>query len=167
MTSMAPILRSSSRSAFSLIEVVMAIAITAFALVAIASTLPVGLQSMRESQNDQAIGTIENSLRGDLQQIPFNSSPSGSIADLSTTKNYYSVEGVQTTITGVDSTVITPYYQATFEVNNGAVNGNAYSGTQTVPLNAATVTVTLTYPYPALTSTNVFSLFATKQVGIQ
>ena len=53
-------------TAFTLIEVVMAMAVVSFALLAITGLLPVGLQTMRDSQNDQALGTIANQVRGDL-----------------------------------------------------------------------------------------------------
>jgi uncharacterized protein (TIGR02598 family) len=147
--------------AFSLIEVVMAIAVVAFALVAIASTLPVGLKSMRDSQNDQAIGTIANQTRGALQQISFGTG-AGSLSALTTSNYYYTVEGVQTVAT---STTMLPYYRAQFTVKDAGVNGLPFGGTVSNPTNAATVTVILTYPYPALTQTNTFSLFAAKQTG--
>jgi uncharacterized protein (TIGR02598 family) len=137
-------------------------AVTAFALVAIAGTLPVGLQSMRGSQNDQAIGTIANQLRGDLQQISFGTG-TGSIAQLPSSVNYYTVEGIQTQLA---STIMPPYYRAQFAVTNAAVNGAAFPGTSTAPTTAATVTVIVTYPYPALSQTNTFSIFATAQVGL-
>lgn len=165
MTSPAYVQRRRSIRAFSLIEVVMAIGVVAFALVAIASTLPVGLQSMRDSQNDQATATIENQLRGELQEISFVSTNavSSCLTDLPGQKYYYTVEGVKTTST---STTMLPYYQAAFAVTDAAVNGKAYDATTlTKPNNAAVVTITLTYPYPALSQSTTFSMFATKQTG--
>ena len=149
-------------TAFTLIEVVMAMAVVSFALLAITGLLPVGLQTMRDSQNDQATGTIANQLRGDLQQIQFGTGV-GTLGGLTSTNYFYTVEGVKTDI---NNTVGQRYYVASFAITNAAVNGTAYAGTITVPSNAAVVTVTLAYPYPALTLTNNFTLFATKQVGL-
>jgi uncharacterized protein (TIGR02598 family) len=140
----------------------MAMAVVSFALVAIAGLMPVGLQSMRDSQNDQALGTIANQLRGDLQQIPFGTG-AGTLGGLTSTNYYYTAEGVKT---DPSSTAGQVYYAASFAVTNAAINGSAYGGSITAPNNAAVVTVTLTYPYPALTETNRFTLFAAKQVGL-
>ena len=160
MTFRAPHYRT---TAFTLIEVVMAMAVVSFALVAIAGLLPVGLQTMRDSQNDQAVGTIANQLRGDLQQISFGTG-TGTLGGLVSTTNYYTTEGVKTDVNNIAGQV---FYLASFAVTNAAVNGSAYSASSTTsPNNAAVVTVTLIYPYPAYTQTNSFSLFATKQVGL-
>jgi uncharacterized protein (TIGR02598 family) len=154
--------------AFTLIEVVMAMAVVSFALLAITGLLPIGLQSMRDSQNDQATGTIANQIRGDLQQVAFvadpnNPNPQVLLSTLTTSNYYYTAEGLKTTSTG---TAGQPYYMASFFVTNAAVNGTAYGGTTTVPNNAAVVTVSLAYPTPAYTHTSTFTLFATKQVGL-
>lgn len=147
--------------AFSLIEVVLAMAIVAFALLAIIGMLPVGLQTMRDSQNDQAIGTIANQMRGDLQQISFGTGQ-GTLSDLPNTNYYYTAEGLKTELPPTGQ----PYYKAQFTIANAGVNGNGFALANAAPSNAANVTVTLTYPYPACTLTNSFSLFATKQVGL-
>jgi len=152
-------------TAFSLVEVVVALAVAAFALIAIASTLPVGLQSMRDSQNDQAIATIQNQIRGELQEISFSTTPgvSTNLLTLPSSRNYYTVEGVKT---DVGSVSLPPYYQAQFGVTNAAVNGTGFTNNGiSTPLNAANVTVTLSYPYPILTQKTRFTLFATKQTG--
>lgn len=163
-----------SKAAFTLIEVVMAMAVVSFALLAITGLLPVGLQTMRDSQTDQAAGTIANQLRGDLQQIAFVADPNNAnaqvlLSSLATTTNYYTVEGVKTDNVGTAGPI---YYEANFFVTNAAVNGSVYtnSGTVTAPSNAAVVTVTLRYPYISAIAntpqTNTFCLFATKQVGL-
>jgi len=161
--------------AFTLIEVVMAMAVVSFALVAIAGLMPVGLQSMRDSQNDQAVGTIANQLRGDLQQISFVGTGVGTLGGLPATNYFYTVEGVKTTSSPTDpNSTGQPYYLASFAISNAYVNGSAYAGAAIAPVNAAVVKVTLAYPYnpsspsPKTTcpQTNTFSLFATKQVGL-
>lgn len=146
--------------AFSLIEVVMAMGIAAFALIAIASTLPVGLQSMRDSQNDQAIGTLQSQVRGSLQQISWSTTPT--IFQLTGSNSYFTVEGVPTTTT---SAVLPAYYRAQYAVSNAAVNRAPFGLSGANPTNAAIVTVTLSYPYPAYVWTNRFSMLATRQVG--
>jgi uncharacterized protein (TIGR02598 family) len=155
-------------TAFTLIEVVMAMAVVSFALLAITGLLPVGLQTMRDSQNDQALGTIANQVRGDLQQINFTTDPNNAnpqilLSTLVTSNYYYTDEGVKTV-----STDPSAFYKASFFVTNAAVNGSAYAngGSVTTPVNAAVVTVQLVYPNPAYTQTNSFSLYATKQVGL-
>jgi uncharacterized protein (TIGR02598 family) len=140
----------------------MAMAVVSFALMAIAGLMPMGLQTMRDSQNDQAIGTIANQLRGDLEQIQFGTG-TGTLGGLTTTNYFYTDEGLKTDI---NNTLGPIFYKASFAVTNAAVNGYAFAGTTTVPNNAATVTVTLTYPYPALTHTNSFALFTAKQGGL-
>lgn len=165
MTSLAP-LKTSPRivQAFSLIEVVLAMAIVAFALLAIIGMLPVGLATMRDSQNDQAIATIANQLRGDLQQISFGTG-AGTLNDLQNTPYYYTAEGLKTDLTGTNEAG-QPFYEAQFTVANAGVNGNGFVIANAVPANAANITVTLTYPYPSLTQKTAFNLFATKQVGL-
>ena len=148
--------------AFSLVEVITAIAVVAFALVAIAGSLPVGLQSMRDSQNDQAVGTIQTQLRGNLEQLSYDGTVTPNIYQLSGSNSYYTVEGVPTDSV---STTLVAYYRAQFAITNAGVNGNAFAGTATYPTNSAAVTIVLSYPSPGFSQTNRFTMLATKQVG--
>jgi uncharacterized protein (TIGR02598 family) len=157
-----------AKMAFTLIEVVMAMAVVSFALLAITGLLPIGLQTMRDSQNDQATGTIANQIRGDLQQIAFTTDPNNPnpqvvLSSLASSTNYYTVEGLKTNSA---TTAAQVYYRATFAITNAGVNGLGFGGTTTVPNNAAAVTVTLGYPAPAYTHKTSFTLFATRQVGL-
>lgn len=123
---------------------------------------------MRDSQNDQAIATIQNQLRGELEEISFipTNAVSYCITQLPAQTYYYTVEGVKTAVGAPTSAALPPYYQAQFAVTNAGVNGKDYdAATLTTPNNSAVVTVTLTSPYPALTQTNTFSILTTKQRG--
>ncbi len=60
---------------FSLVEIVLAIGITSFALIATLGLLPVGLNSLRESSTQTAVANISQYIRGELQQISFNPKP--------------------------------------------------------------------------------------------
>jgi uncharacterized protein (TIGR02598 family) len=158
--------RAMATRAFSLVEVVMSVAIVAFSLIVIVGMIPVGLKTMSDTQTDQAIGTIQNQLRGDLQQVSFVIGNAGSLSTLPSTTYYYTNEGLKTDSSSTDGP---PYYVANFAVNNAGLNGNAFTNSAGIPVYAAAVTVTLTYPYVAgashLAQTNVFSLLAAKQVG--
>lgn len=143
----------------------MAIGVVAFALVAIAGTLPVGLQTMRDSQNDQASATIQSQLRGEFEQISFstNATVPIRIENLSSSVNYYTVEGVKTVL---NDPSLPAYYRAQFAVTNAGVNGRGYDGTDiNKPQNSAVVTVILSSPAPVFAQTNRFSIFVTKQMG--
>jgi len=159
MTPSPSFLRFHPQKAFSLIEVVIAIAIVSFSLVAIIGMLPVGLKSMQDSQNEQAEGTIANQLRGELEQISFHSSDVGSIQSLPSTNYFYTSEGLR--INGTEGTNVSPYYKASFVTGDAAVNGDTFSDT-----NSLNIQVTLTYPYPVLSQTNTFNLLATRQTGL-
>lgn len=62
--------------AFSLVEVVLAIGITAFALIAILGLLPVGLNTMRESVDEMVATGILTAVEADLRNVPEDESNS-------------------------------------------------------------------------------------------
>jgi uncharacterized protein (TIGR02598 family) len=147
--------------AFSLIEVTLAVSVVSFALLAIIGLLPMGLKSVRDSQDDQVIGTIATQLRAQMQQISFNPTNSAGIASLLTTNCFYSDEGEAIDPT-IPSPNIVPYYQATFAVTNVVMGSASPFATN----NAVVVQVTLTYPAPAYVQTNAFAIVATSQSGL-
>lgn len=59
------------RHAFSLVELVMALGIVAFALLSLLALLPIGLGIMQETSSQSAEASIERSIRGDLNQTTF------------------------------------------------------------------------------------------------
>jgi len=143
-----------SKQAFSLIEVVLAIGITSFALLATIGLLPVGLNTLRESNTQTAVANISHQIRGELQQISFDPKADFNVQKLGTTTYYFTREGAKS-----DSS--SAYYRASFDINNGAVGGSAFDNSV-----AQNIKVTLSYPIGApvtQTKTVVFSLFAARQ----
>jgi uncharacterized protein (TIGR02598 family) len=153
----------SARAAFSLIEVVFAVAIVAFSLVIIVGMLPVGLKNVRETEDDQAMGAIVTQIRTQVQQLSLQSS---GLAALSATNDYFSQEGVP--ITGTTYNNVTNYYKATFLLSNSGVANSTFSnytiGGNLVPV-AENVVVTVSYPPPAYNKANVFAITAATQAG--
>ncbi len=82
----------SRRRAFSLIEVVLALGIVSFALVAILGLMSVGLDSSRDSIDDTAVALLGqdayNRVRTDVAKL-YNQSSSSSSATTSFTQSYY------------------------------------------------------------------------------
>jgi uncharacterized protein (TIGR02598 family) len=142
--------------AFSLIEVVLAIGVVAFALLAITALLPNGIMTVRSAENLQATSNIANQLRGQLPLLSFFGT-ANTVADLDAATYYYTIDGLPTNAPG--------YYQATFSTSvnelgtttTNVVNAGFYTG------NAVSVLVTLTYPPGILNKTNTFSLLVARQ----
>ncbi len=139
---------------FSLVEIVLAIGITSFALIATLGLLPVGLNTLRESSTQTAVANISQYIRGELQQISFNPATSFNVQNLNSTTYYFTRDGVKTDANG-------GYYLAKFDLTNGSVGGNTFDST-----SAQNIKVTLSYPATASAAarkTFVFSLFAARQ----
>ena len=141
---------------FSLVEVVLAIGVVSFAMMAVLGTLPVGLKSSRESRGQVATANIARQIQGELQQISFrpDSSDSLTVQNLAETPFYFSLEGTRTDAAGA-------YYVASF-----AVSGVTLPGLSIDPANARRVTVTVSHPAdaaPAERQESVFSLLLAKQ----
>jgi uncharacterized protein (TIGR02598 family) len=146
-----------SRQAFSLVEVVLAIGVVSFAMMAMLGTLPVGLKSAQESRSQVATANIARQLQGELQQISFNAASSDTLTvqNLAGTPYYFTLEGTRTT------DMADAYYEASFSV--GGVN---LPGLTVDPINARKVTVTLSHPMGtpvANRQTNAFTLLLAKQ----
>lgn len=141
---------------FSLVEVVLAIGVVSFAMMAILASLPVGLRSSQQSRGQVAIANISRQLLGELQQISFNvGSPDSLVIDgLAETPFYYTLEAARTDFEGA-------YYEARFEVINLALPGIAVDSSL-----ARSVKVTLSFPAssaPEDRQITVFSLLLAKQ----
>lgn len=148
--------------AFSLVEVVMAIGVVSFALLAVVGTVPVGLETVRESMVQAATANIARQLRGELQQISFNTSGSASynISNLPQKSYYYTQDGM--VLPGTDGA----YYKASLAVDEVSVTGTAGDSATFAPDNVRGITVTLAYPQAASVAnqkTAVFSLLLAKQ----
>src|SRR5450631_839993 len=117
-----------NRRAFSLVEVVIAIGIVGFAVLAIIGTLPIGLKSAQNAETMQATSNIANQLRGQMQLLSFNPSSSGTntIGQLATNYLFYTTDGTPTTTNSP-----TAYYTATFKITgvNGATAPTAGNAT--------------------------------------
>jgi len=150
----------SSRSAFSLVEVALAVGIVSFAMLGVMGTLSVGLQSVRDSINETAKANIAGHLRGELQHIPFDDEADNNISDLTGKEYFYSRDGLLTT-----STDARAYYKAVFKVSDGIVSSS--DGASSFQKGSArNVTVTLKFPASASSNdqqTSVFSIFSAKQ----
>jgi len=147
-----------SRQAFSLVEVVIALGVTSFAVLALIGTLPTGIKSVQDSSNESAKANITQEIRAELQEINFGSTTSGgskNIANLSSKINYYDNNGdILAGSTGA-------YYKATFAVTPTTIPGSSYTFQSGA---AQTIAMILTYPLSAAnpnTSTNY--LLAAKQ----
>jgi len=154
MKSLSPVDLRSSNGGFSLVEIVLAIGITSFALIATLGLLPVGLNTLRESSTQTAAANISQYIRGELQQISFNPGTSFNVQNLNSATYYFTREGVKTDANS-------GYYLAKFDLTNASVGGNTFDSTV-----AQNIKVTLSYPATAAVTarkTVVFSLFAARQ----
>ena len=148
---------------FSLVEITLALGIVSFGLVATLGTMAVGLNTVRDATTQAAVSNIARQLRGDLQQISFdtNSTTAVNIQSLSQTNYFYSQDGVASASAGA-------HYKAAFEVGGASVEGTGGSSDVATfaPESAKMVKVTLSYPQTAPVSNQkrlVFSLLLAKQ----
>lgn len=145
------------KRAFSLVEVVLAIGVVSFAMMAMLGTLPVGLKSSQQSRSQVATANIARQLQGELQQLSFSSASTDTLTvqTLANTPFYFTLEGTRTTDAAA------AYYEASF-----AVAGVSLPGLTIDPANARSVTVTLTHPLAAPLNSRqetVFALLLAKQ----
>ena len=138
-----------AKRAFSLVEVVIALAVTAFALMALIGTLPTGIKTVKDSMNDSASANILQQIRAQMEQVSFGANASGSmnINTTGTVTNYYTPEGLLTNAAA-------GYYMATFNTINAyfpntstSVSANAFQAT-----SAAVIQVIISYPLSAPTA---------------
>jgi uncharacterized protein (TIGR02598 family) len=153
-------INSLSRQAFSLVEVVIALGVTSFAVLALIGTLPVGIKSVQDSSNESARANITQEIRAELQQVSFGTTASHSISGLSSQTNYYNNEG------DILTSNANAYYMAVFALTNTAIPNSGTTTTYFQSGAAQTIQMTLSYPYNApvanrTTSTNY--LLAAKQ----
>jgi uncharacterized protein (TIGR02598 family) len=84
------------RHAFSLIEVVIALGIFAFAIVPIIGLLGSGMGTLKDSMSDTVRSDIARRVVGEYQRMPYSNLISGTSVDY-----YYDAEGVATNKAGV------------------------------------------------------------------
>jgi uncharacterized protein (TIGR02598 family) len=141
---------------FSLIEVTLSLAIVSFALFPMVALLPVGLQTVHDSMDQTVSASIAQQIRGELQQVSFNSNDSYNINTLLSQVNYYTTEGIKTTLDAADA-----YYKASFSISGATAASSTFASN-----NAQAVTVTLAYPTaipPAAQKKITFTLFTARQ----
>ncbi len=146
------------KTAFSLVEVVVALAVASFVLLVLVGTLPSGMKSVQDSMSESAQANITQQLRAQLEEITFNSSSTSTtktnIFNLNQQTNYYTDEGIPTNQSSA-------YYQAVFAVNPASIPGSANNFQNS---SAMAVQIVLTHPaFAASPITNTFSLLAAKQ----
>jgi uncharacterized protein (TIGR02598 family) len=157
--------RRSITRGFSLVEVVLALGVTSFVLMALIGALPAGVKTVKDSMNDSARSNILQEIRGELEEVTFGTSASASdnlVTTLASQTNYYSPEGLLLTSTG-GAVPSGAYYQATFAAANATIPGTT---SQFQYESAQTITVTLAYPVaaPAANQTTAtYYLLAAKQ----
>jgi uncharacterized protein (TIGR02598 family) len=149
------------REAFSLVEVVLAIGIVAFAVLAIIGTLPIGLKSVQNAETLQATSNIANQLRGQMQQLSFSGNPSGTntIQQMASTINYYTTDGILSN----NATTGPYYYRATFGVQSISASTTSVVNASFNTNNAQSIVVNLAYPPGVWNQTNTFSLLVARQ----
>lgn len=139
------------QAAFSLVEVVLAIGVMSFAMMAVLGTLPVGLKSSQQSRVQVASANIARQLQAELQQISFDKD-SSDVLNMQTLKDnpfYFTLEGTRTT-KPADA-----YYEASFVVNDISLPGLPIAQN-----NARNVTVTLAYPLSTAQADRQKTVFA-------
>ena len=150
-------------SAFTLVEIVMALGIVSCSLLVIVGLLPVGLRTLNDSAVQYGITTIAQKVSSELQEMPFSpssSNPSYAITQLnSRTADSYTREGALLSNPNDPSR----FFSVSFSTGNSTIPGATNS---TYANNIQTVRATITYPAlaPAASQqTNVLSFLAAKQ----
>jgi uncharacterized protein (TIGR02598 family) len=158
-------LNSIRSQAFSLVEVVIALGVTSFAVLALIGTLPTGIKSVQDSSNESARANILQQIRAQLQEVNFGSSAAdnaakNNIANLASQSNYYNNEGdLLANSSGA-------YYMAVFSTGTAAIPSTSSSATYFQTNAAQAIQVVLSYPCSAPASSQVQStnyLLAAKQ----
>ena len=153
--------RRALAKAFTLVEVVLAIGIVAFAVLAVIGTLPIGIKSVQNAESMQATSNIANQLRGEMQLLSFSGNPAGTntIQQLASSVSYYTTDGILS-----NSATTGPYfYRATFAVQSLSSSTVPVANTSFNTNNAQSVVVTLAYPPGVWNQTNTFSLLVARQ----
>jgi len=127
--------QDNSKSGFSLVEVVIALGVVAFALISVLGLIPVGLQSFRQAIDNSATTQIVQRVVNEAQQTDFNSlantvyyfDDQGTLLSGSTSQTLYSVNVIVSKPTSIPS--------------DGIVNSGSMSVAST---NLATLAIQIT-----------------------
>jgi uncharacterized protein (TIGR02598 family) len=118
------------QAAFSLVEVVMALGIAAFCLVALLGLMPVGLKTVRDARGDSLRAEILKSMGNIAQQTDYSL-----LSNLAGKKYYFDINGLVVNSTSADA-----IYEAV--LSTGPVNVPS-SSTSTALSGATSVTVAI------------------------
>jgi uncharacterized protein (TIGR02598 family) len=147
-----------SRCAFSLVEVVVAMAIMSFASLVILSLIPVGAGALQTAQVSNMETEIFDQIKNEVQSSPYSTlfdSQGNAQSYISNFKRYYDLGGQD--VTGTANPWV---YSATLQKSpsTATVNGTQLSTTDNTGTSAQigqTIEVTLVFH----TTTNIISLF--------
>jgi uncharacterized protein (TIGR02598 family) len=110
--------KANVQQAFSLVEVVLAIGVTSFALLGMVALLPIGLKNSHQASDAMTQAQIVQYARNELELTPFTNLPSWN----SSTPLYFDSQGLPTTA----SSTTQPYlYSVTFTVSNVQMSTNS------------------------------------------
>lgn len=132
----------SSQRAFSLIEVTIAMAIAAVALVTLLGLIPQGMNTMREAGDEAIIARIHQQILNELQMADFDAIDSfnqmrffydGQGEELGTTSRNSGVEGSLQHIYTARATIPLPGGVLPDTVGGGSFGGFSFDGTSTNP----------------------------------
>jgi uncharacterized protein (TIGR02598 family) len=118
------------QAAFSLIEVVMALGISTFCLVALLGLMPVGLQTVRDARGDALQAEILKAMGNIAQQTDYSL-----LGNLAGKKYYFDINGLLVTSTSADA-----IYEAVLSTGTVSVPS---SSTSTALSGATSVTVAI------------------------
>jgi uncharacterized protein (TIGR02598 family) len=147
----------SSNTAFSLVEVVLALGVTSFALLSMVALIPLGLSESREATDSTTESQIVQYARNEIEMTPFTN-----LSVWAGTSSYYDNQGLPTT-KGSPMQI----YTVSYAVTNVAMStgGNAASamylntGPNSTSTNAMVVQVNIVNrTAPGTSATNIFPI---------
>jgi uncharacterized protein (TIGR02598 family) len=135
---------SVSCRAFSLIEVVFALAVFFFSMVTIVGLMATGLHSASDSSHTEALANIQRLTRANIAATTYS--------NVTNATSYFTAAGYPT-VQSPSNPVDSPFYTLSYVTNlpTGLVSN--------VKATSTIVAATVTYPYGVNASTNSFSLF--------
>lgn len=149
-------LRHSLKSGFSLVEVTLALGISAFCLTSILGLLPVGINSNQTSIEQTCAASIVRAILCDLRGMPAAGNTS-SIFKISipssgsvTESIFLTEDGTPTASQNVANPSENPRYRATVVVTAGAAQTEYFGVTSSIPIQGKTTSVRILLTWPAL-----------------
>ena len=135
-----------SEGGFSLVEVVIAIGLASFALMALLGLLPVGLSTYKQS--------VSSTMGAQIVQRIFTDAQIASLSNLQNTNRFFDEQGTELTSSNAVNCIY--WVQVTYSTNSSGSNATTFLGNTSINLVTATVKIALN-PGGSLSSSNVFS----------